>query len=87
MLFKIVLFFCKRDYILQKRRMILRNLLIVATPYEDGCDIMADASLALNLMCACVFVCVCVCVRVCVCVCLCMCVCVVFVFFDRVCVL
>ena len=27
----------KTDYILQKRRMILRSLLIVATPYETRC--------------------------------------------------
>ena len=28
----------KRDYILQKRPMIVRSLLIVATPYEDTAD-------------------------------------------------
>jgi len=64
----------KRDDILQMRRIILRSLLFVATPY-----------LSINLFkyTACVCVCMCVCgmcvrVRVCVCVCVCVytCVCV-----------
>ena len=58
----------KRDDILQMRRIILRSLLFVATPY-----------LSINLFkytaCVCVCMCVCgMCVRVRVCVCMCVCV-------------
>jgi len=55
----------KRDYILQKRLIILRSLLIVATPYVYICRSRYR----------CVYMCVCVCVCACVCVCVCACVC------------
>ena len=57
--------------------MILRSLLIVATPYlllvVDG--VVTDTSKCVSVY-VCVYVCVCVCMCVCLCVCVCVCVCV-----------
>ena len=62
----------KRGDILQKRPVILRSLLIEATPYFVGTAEMPESRAAVYVGgCVCVYVCVCVCVnlRVCVCVC------------------
>ena len=56
----------KRDYILQKRNMIWRSLLIVATPCHTPTPSFFQLYVSVR---ACM--CVCVCVRACVCVCVC----------------
>jgi len=71
----------KRDYILQKRPIILRSQLIVATPpyvltYIDFNVMIRFLSLDFQLCKECMYVYVCVCVLVCACVCVCVYVCV-----------
>jgi len=78
----------KKDYILQKRPIILWSLLIVATSYKH---IYTALSVRLQkrpiffiaacyttgpTVCVCVCVCMCVCVCVCMCECVCVCLCV-----------
>ena len=59
---------CKRDDILQKKPMILRSLLIVATPYTHT---FIQTNTRINRYTQCVLKCVCVCARARVCVCVC----------------
>ena len=70
--FKLQVPFAKEPYeldnILQKRPIILRSLLIVATPYI--CSPIKQTG-GVKYVCACVYVRVCVCVCVCVCACVC----------------
>ena len=68
--FELQVYFAKRPYkrddILQKRPIILRSLLVVATPYGHPVD-----ALSCSVFLVCVCVCVCECVYLCVdgCVC------------------
>ena len=58
--------------LLQKRPIILRSVLIVATPYTYS----EFGPCLATCVCSCVCVCVCVCVCACLCACVCVCVCV-----------
>ena len=72
--------------LLQKRRIIFRSLLIVATPYTyilthiqwnaQDTKVVCITVFVCLFVCVCMGVCVCACACVCVCVCACMCVCV-----------
>jgi len=57
----------KRDDILQKRPIILRSLLIVATPHQTFICVHNDDLPMCVCMCVCVCLFVCVCAFVCVC--------------------